>query len=875
MDKNKTKSISVTGDLVSDWMLIHDEAGKNNQTWSFSERAYQYQQWGGYFLLHTLISKIIPTQGDSSNWHTISTLPLPEIVEPENPNFNHSFSIWAQFPNKGNPQGKNHSTSWRVENILGIGHKKEVRKSNINEGAQKTDDDLGLLIIDDSNLGYRDDPYNWHSLLTNYKGWIVLKMATPLAQGSLWEELINYHAEKLIIITTANDLRMTSIQVSKNISWERTAQDVVWELTYNPNINSLTQAAFNIISFHCAGSILLARDKSSQIQGQLIFDPAVMEGDWEISYPGSILGYTTCLTGSIAHQIMIDIEKPDLIQAIQSGTAALRKLHKEGYDLDYSDPLKPVFGFPFNKIAQEIGLQEKPLTCVMIQDPTLPVSNTHKVEETRIQPSYWTILEDRYTDELIEIARKIVLHGSECALTQVPIGKFGALVTVDRREIEALNGIQRLISEYCSGTQKKPLSIAVFGPPGSGKSFGVEQVAKKTFGGIAVLNFNLSQFQTLQDLTNAFHQVRDIGLSGKIPLVFWDEFDTSLNGQSLGWLRYFLAPMQDGTFQEGQIVHPIGRSIFVFAGGISHRMDEFGNELPEYEQKSIKLPDFVSRLKGFLNIMGPNPIKESVDPYFVIRRALILRSLFERNTPSILHFENGKRVVHVDTGLLSAFLLTSQYRHGIRSMESIISMSTLAGKTSFDQSSLPTEEQLNLHVDGIEFLSLIQKLELRDEILERLAEAAHDVFCSHLRMEGYVWGEVTDNIKKTHSCLTTYSELPDFEKEQNRAIVRDIPEKLAIAGYIMHPARSNESPFSFPGKDLEKLAEYEHDRWTKHKEMTGWKYANKTDKYQKFHKLLVPWEKLAEEEKEKDRILIRGIPYILAKAGFAVEKIDR
>lgn len=42
MDKNKTKSISVTGDLVSDWMLIHDEEGRNNQTWSFSERALSF-----------------------------------------------------------------------------------------------------------------------------------------------------------------------------------------------------------------------------------------------------------------------------------------------------------------------------------------------------------------------------------------------------------------------------------------------------------------------------------------------------------------------------------------------------------------------------------------------------------------------------------------------------------------------------------------------------------------------------------------------------------------------------------------------------------------------------------------------------------------
>jgi exodeoxyribonuclease-5 len=38
-------------------------------------------------------------------------------------------------------------------------------------------------------------------------------------------------------------------------------------------------------------------------------------------------------------------------------------------------------------------------------------------------------------------------------------------------------------------------------------------------------------------------------------LVFWDEFDSALDNQPLAWLRHFLAPMQDGAFQEGQIVH--------------------------------------------------------------------------------------------------------------------------------------------------------------------------------------------------------------------------------------------------------------------------------------------------------------------------------
>ena len=120
--------------------------------------------------------------------------------------------------------------------------------------------------------------------------------------------------------------------------------------------------------------------------------------------------------------------------------------------------------------------------------------------------------------------------------------------------------------------------------------------------------FNLSQFASPDDLLSALHQVRDIGLSGKIPLIFWDEFDAAFSGAALGWLRYFLAPMQDGRFQEGQLIHPIGRSIFVFAGGTATSMADFGQGLSADDFRAVKGPDFVSRLKGFVNILGPNPV---------------------------------------------------------------------------------------------------------------------------------------------------------------------------------------------------------------------------------------------------------------------------
>jgi hypothetical protein len=373
---------------------------------------------------------------------------------------------------------------------------------------------------------------------------------------------------------------------------------------------------------------------------------------------------------------------------------------------------------------------------------------------------------------------------------------------------------------------------------------------------------------------SAFHQVRDVGLSGKIPLVFWDEFDTSLGEIPLGWLRYFLAPMQDGKFQDGQISHPIGRAIFVFAGGTSSSMAEF-DQGTKVEFKAAKGPDFVSRLKGYINVLGPNPVKGvDADPFFIIRRAILLRSSLKRSAPQLFEKRNGKEVLKIDQGVLRALLKVGHYKHGARSIESLFAMSQLTGKTAFERSSLPAESQLDLHVNGKQFLSLVQQVELEGQMLENLAEAAHQVYSEGMKARGFHYGPITDEKHKIHNALLPYADLTEELKEQNRQNVRDIPIKLASAGYVMIPARSNEPPFNFPGKPLEFLAEAEHERWMLSKLEDGWTFAPKTEKMKKLHKYLVPWEKLPEEEKEKDRDMVRGIPEILARAGYAIIKVN-
>jgi hypothetical protein len=860
------RTVVVTGDVTMDWNLAHRAGGEDAGTaWTVDDFTRACWQRGGAALLADLIEAVASHLMDVDVQVWRQAVPR-EMPQPGDRRFHHSYAMWSFCEGR----------AWRVERFLGLDR---IAPENAGAEWQRVTDDRAnadVVILDDAGLGFRQSPNLWPQAIStpDSRPWVLLKIARPVATGPLWDHLLKSHADRLVVVMTANDLRRSEVQISRRLSWERTAQDVVWELTHNPRVNGLSRCAHIIVSFDTAGGILLSEREGARLDARLIFDPQQLEGGWQQSRPGRMIGNTVTLASAIARQLILKPDAPDLVQAVQAGVAAMRQLFLLGYGHGTGVPPQVSVTFPLEPIAAELSKDESPLAVVAIQDPVRFLKNPSESDAAPATAGLWRILEDRYPMALEEVAEQIVREGVETALQGVPVSQVGGLVTVDRREIEALRSIQNVLAEYCRHRQKRPLSIAVFGPPGSGKSFGVEQVAQSLSGVETVkLEFNLSQFSSPEELYGAFHQVRDAGLKGKTPLVFWDEFDTSLEREELGWLRYFLSPMQDGSFLEGQIVHPIGQCFFVFAGGTSSRMSEFAAGLSPEQRKAAKVPDFVSRLRGFLDVLGPNrqQTDEDADPYFIIRRAILLRSILKRNVPQVFNRRDGKQTLYVDSGVLRGFLQTREFKHGVRSIESIVAMSALSGKSSFDRSVLPAEEQLELHVDAQNFLALVQQIVLTGELLERLAAAAHEVYCAGKKRDGWTYGERNDE-KKTHPLLIPYEQLPEWAKEANRVSVRTIPQKLAAAGYVMLPARSNEPALEFPGHDLEELAQLEHELWMEGKLAAGFKAGKPTEEDPKRNEHLVEWDQVAEPIKQIDRDLIRGIPQILARAGYAVEK---
>ena len=159
---------------------------------------------------------------------------------------------------------------------------------------------------------------------------------------------------------------------------------------------------------------------------------------------------------------------------------------------------------------------------------------------------------------------------------------------------------------------------------------------------------------------------------------------------------------------------------------------------------------------------------------------------------------------------------------------------------------------------------------LRHSSIELMARARHEDYVTQELAAG---STVADN-----PSMVAWEELPESLKESNRRFAESVGATLNRLGASMVPLDDGD-----PGSlvwshtaSIEQLAVEEHDRWQDDLLADGWKYSpGPKDPDRKTHPLLVPWEKLKEAEKEKDRDAIRAIPRMLARAGFAIDFPER
>ncbi|MGW1393992.1 AAA family ATPase [Streptomyces nigra] len=611
---------------------------------------------------------------------------------------------------------------WRISDDLGISRREKCQRHNVHCLGEAEPEKADLVVIGDSGLGFFDD-HELPKAINDHKKmpWLIVKTGGDgmlERTGRLWDALYT-RRDKVIVVTTADDLRRVSgLEIRRGTAWERAASDCLKIFQQEHRLN---QYRFVAVSFGPAGVFLFDRDMRDGRNYSLFYDPVRVEGAPDFWLNGRMWGYTSTLAAALAQRIVSSIDSRNaplsspasanevITIGVRRGLKAMQEVYRNGFGRIVSeDPEQPapIPDFPFGAVKKALKISKGDLA----KDKN--VADVSVTERNVNSSSIFASPRD-----LEDIARSIVYEGVDDALaaTTIPHLKYGKVVTVDRREIESFQSVRALVKEYAerAGTRVRrhwktekartptPLSIAVFGQPGSGKSTAVREVV----GSIQVQErefkfeeFNLSQFRDTSELISSFHLLRDDRLKGKIPVVLWDEFDSFFD-RPLGWLRYFLSPMQDGTFQEGQTVHPVGRSVFVFAGGVYSSLKSFKSQESNVEFKAAKGPDFLSRVRGTMELQGIE--KRPDDPFWVIRRAILLRTVLEAESSLFTKGQDGSKAI--DEDVLNAFLRVSEFTHGVRSMQAIVRNSALLGERYFSRSSLPNVTQLNLHVSSKEF----------------------------------------------------------------------------------------------------------------------------------------------------------------------------
>ena len=653
-------SIGVVGDLAVDWAMLRRSGPAGplqvEYLWDRAGDLELVSMPGGAAFVASLLGRL---------GQEVVTTPLPAtaLVDPACSEVTRTFTSWSTF--REGPGSR--EVRWRLAEFLG-------QEPGYTTPRPPDVSTAGVLVVDDANHGFRDDRAAWKPVLDALAPGtpIVAKLAFPLAAGPLWQHLLAMRRSEVLAYLPLSDLRKEDAAAGDSLSWERLASEVVDAIRGRPDLRDVRAT---IVGIGLAGAVVV-----QAAEAHLVFDPAHLEGDWEAGRPGLPFGTGSVIAASLAAGIAQG-DSRSLAEQVGGALDLARRVHAGGLGRSDDGP------------RQLAELQAEGGATDFVIAP-IPDQRT------------WTVLAQRGEGNLGQLARDILVDGFDPVSLALPVGRVGAWCSVDRPEIESLRSIRTIIQEYLQQSAKpRPLSIAVFGPPGSGKSFAVKQMAAEwATSGLRTrtLEFNVSQFADESALPSAFQLIRDCAVDGELPLVFWDEFDSGRDGHELGWLARFLAPMQDGTFLDHGMTRPIGAALFVFAGGTHTTMQGFkarATQLPV-----AKATDFMSRLRGYIDIVGPNRSDED-DYSFLLRRALLLRQILLRRAPQLVA---GARL-NIDPGVATAFLEVNSYVHGARSMEAIVEMSTLAGRSRFARSGLPARHQLSLHVDPDEFMALVER----------------------------------------------------------------------------------------------------------------------------------------------------------------------
>jgi hypothetical protein len=714
-------------------------------------------------------------------------------------------------------------TAWRVDEQKGALPGGDGRR----ESTQFDPNDFKYchgVIVMDFDGGWRKenvDKKNAHKLMQgiNNKPYLIR------SHDPLEEEWVNFRTKMENRITARPGLW---VGVAEDLDEGALRKPGIWE-DYRDRISAYLEGDSSLYESHAGWKhfVIIRIDYDGVLifgpgfkkEGELYVYPGDQPGSFLRKHPGHVIGGGIAFVASFAEALtsedypwrkwnkVIGV-KDEWRKALQScarqGLARSRGIMETGY-LDPKDPTWT------QNVSGRKGVLEHRHTILK----EVGQANDAGVVRYEEPSGDW------------ETACKIV-YGDDSLFRQCILLSIGDLFTADPDYARALLDLERRLKRH-SESGKGVLSFAIFGGPGSGKSFVAKALQKaidpdsKIF---ELIERNLSQLgEDRQRLVDAFKEIVQVSLQGKTPFVLWDEFDCALKGDKCGWLSHFLMPMQDAKFDEGKEVRKLGTCVFVFMGGIHETADSFwrwiNSDNPDEKKKAkvLKGPDFHSRLERSLQIPSVDvkqpyvplpwipiqpltgllsclplqcakpPEPTTIEPHHIARltRAILLR-----------HYLSDDRFQHIKQveEEVIAYLLHVPLKHGIRSLEKIIDASALDKTTIFRVSHLPFEDVLKLHTEQPDVKTFhkdlkgvspgpgeppdllwrcykpsgVERYERCFGLVERtlareMAKEAHEKWCEAREKKKWNYGTVFSMKKKEDPRIVPYDQLSELEKE--------------------------------------------------------------------------------------------------------------
>jgi voltage-gated potassium channel Kch len=125
--------------------------------------------------------------------------------------------------------------------------------------------------------------------------------------------------------------------------------------------------------------------------------------------------------------------------------------------------------------------------------------------------------------------------------------------------------------------------------------------------------------------------------------------------------------------------------------------------------------------------------------------------------------------------------------------------------------------------------------------------------------------------KRDNISLVLWEELNEVMKDANRWPADHLSVKLRAIGCDGHDLTPLDKIANNP-EFFEMLSEMEHRRWMAERLMDGWRYGQIRNNKKKIHPLLVPYERLSESEKQKDKDMLVNIRNLLASPGWKKQR---